>query len=85
MFRREDSGVEMLRMQLLVKGKHYYDVGLRGRMGNDKLSKTNWRFGEECPRFLEDFIEKYGKKNVEILSFGDMSLEDKAYALNLLK
>ena len=62
-----------MRLTIFVKGKgFYYDVGLRNINGNQKLSKIVWRAGEKQPRFLEDFIEKYGKDKINIISYGSL-------------
>jgi hypothetical protein len=59
-----------MRLTIRVKGKFYYDIGLRG---SSTLSKKHRVFGEMQPRYLEDFIEKYGKKNIKIISYGDLN------------
>jgi len=48
------------------------------------LSNTTFTFGEHHPRFLEDFIKKYGKNKIKILSYGCLS-DEKEYIDNLLK
>lgn len=72
----------MLRLHIKVGNKYYYDIGLR--RDNIKLPKTQWQFGEKCPRYLEDFINKYGKSKIRIIEYGKL-LEDKLYIDGLLK
>ena len=69
------------RLCIVVKGTYYYDIGLR--KGNRILSKTSHQFGSDCPRYLEDFIEKYGKKDVVIKGYGTL-LSEKEYIDSLL-
>ena len=61
-----------LRLKIKVnengKWKYYYDVGLRAE--NPQLSKYIYDKGVKRPRFLEDFIERYGVENVIIVSWG---------------
>ena len=71
-----------LRIQLQINNKFYYDIGLR--KDNYQLSKTVMKFGEKQPRFLEDFIEKYGKNKIKILDYGKL-IDDKKYIDNILK
>ena len=59
----------------MVKNKFYYDIGLR--KGDKILSKTQIQMGHVCPRFLEDFIEKYGVNNIRIIDYGCLSNEKK--------
>ena len=74
---------EYCRLQLRVNETTcYYDIGLR--KGNETLSKTSHQFGSDCPRFLEDFIKAFGKKNIEIKDYGKL-IYDKEYIDNLLK
>lgn len=47
-----------------------YDVGLR--RNDNHSSKTIERHGEIQPRYLEDFIDKYGKNNIKIVSYGKL-------------
>ena len=63
-----------LRIELCVGDKFYYDIGLR-KHGNQMLPKTFTTMGEKHPRFLEDFIEKYGRKNVKIVDYGKLHYE----------
>lgn len=63
-------------------GKHYYDIGLRKEDNN--LSKTRVTFGERHPRFLEDFIDKFGKQNVVVRSLGKLH-EDATYIIKLFE
>lgn len=61
-----------MRLKIKVKENgrwhYYYDIGLRSE--NPQLSKYVYDKGVLRPRFLEDFIEKYGRENVVILSWG---------------
>ena len=61
----------MLRMTVYIKATHQWfsDIGLR-KDGNEMLSKYIKQGGTLQPRFLEDFIEKYGKDNVIIKNYG---------------
>lgn len=60
-----------MRMTLRVQKKFYYDIGLRG---NDTYSKKLARtFGEDHPKYLEDFIEFHGKHNITVISYGDLT------------
>jgi len=62
-----------MRLVIEIKGKFYYDIGLRGR---DTISpKTIERCNDIEPRFLEDFIDKYGKDKINIISYGTYSDE----------
>lgn len=70
-----------MRLWILADNKFYYDIGLR--KDDTKLSKTQELFGEMCPRFLEDFIEKYGKKKIKVLDYG--TIEDTEYIDELLR
>lgn len=72
----------MLRLFIMVNDKFYYDIGLR--KDNYTLSKTTERFGELSPRYLEDFIEKFDRKNVHILDYGCLDTE-KEYIDKLLE
>lgn len=58
----------MMRLKIFVipEGKYYYDIGLRE--GNNILSKEI----DGHPRFLEDFLEKYGKENILIIDYGKL-------------
>ena len=59
-----------MRMTIKVGKKYYYDIGLRGNYNNtDKITRS---FGEDHPKFLEDFIEFYGKHKIRIISYGSM-------------
>jgi hypothetical protein len=71
-----------MRLQLRVNNKFYYDIGLR--KGLPYLSKTHEQFGIKCPRFLEDFIEEYGKNNIKVIAYGSLKNE-KDYINGLLK
>ena len=71
-----------MRMFILVRGKFYYDIGLRRE--DTLLSKEHFQFGEKCPRFLEDFIDVYGNEVVKVLDYGSLS-EDKEYIDELLR
>lgn len=73
---------EYSRLFIMVKGISYYDIGLR--KGNNILSKTSHQMGGDCPRYLEDFIEMYDKRNIEIKGYGKL-IDDKEYIDNLLK
>ena len=55
-----------LKIFVVPEGKFYYDIGLRE--GCNILSKTI----DGHPRFLEDFIEEYGKENVIVLDYGKL-------------
>jgi len=66
----------------MVNNKFFYDVGLRRNDTNSP--KTKIMFQEECPRFLEDYIEKYGKKNINIIDYGKL-IEEKKHIKELLK
>ena len=61
------------RLCLMVNDKFYYDIGLR--KGDRLLSKFVYRFSEKQPRFLEDFIEVFGKANVNIIGYGSLVKE----------
>ena len=61
--------------------ENYYDVGLRKY--NQNLSKECWRWGKKAPRFLEDFIEYYHKKDIEVRDYGDL-IDDKEYIDKIL-
>lgn len=68
---------ERMEIRLIIKaGDHfYYDIGVRCiEDPHNVLSKINnhKQFGEHHPRYLEDFIEFYGKKNVEVMSYGKL-------------
>ena len=59
-----------MRMTIKVGSKYYYDIGLRG---NDTYSsKITRTFGEDHPKYLEDFIEFCGKKKIRIISYGSL-------------
>ena len=59
-----------MRMTIKIESKYYYDIGLRG---NDYYtSKFTRTFGEDHPKYLEDFIEFYGKKKIRIISYGSL-------------
>ena len=73
---------EYCRLCIAVKGIFYYDIGLR--KGNNILSKTSHQFGEDCPRYLEDFIERYGKNNIKLKSYGKL-IDDEEYINSLLE
>lgn len=66
-------------MRLVIRVKegrdfyYSYDVGLR-RTDNHS-SKTIERHGEKQPRYFEDFIERYGKDNIQIISYGKLNNE----------
>ena len=62
-----------MRLHLRVINKNYYDIGLR--KGNEILSKTTERFGETQPRYLEDFIEAYGKGKIVVIDYGSLFYE----------
>ena len=70
------------RLHILVKGKHFYDIGLR--KGNNILSKRVYRYGLLYPRYLEDFIEIYGKNKIKIIGYGKLEYE-KEYINELLE
>ena len=72
------------RLHIFIKttGKHYYDIGLR--KGNEYLSHIRETFGETHPRFLEDFIDKFGKQNVIVRSLGKLH-EDADYIISLFE
>jgi hypothetical protein len=61
----------MMRLTILIGNKYYYDIGLRG--SDTKTSKTTRSFGEDHPRYLEDFIELCGKRKVKIISYGKLA------------
>ena len=63
---------ENSRLHIYVKSidKHYYDIGLR--RDNKQLSRVGFQFGEYHPRFLEDFVQQYGYKNIKIVSLGKL-------------
>lgn len=46
------------------------------------LSNVSEQFGEVCPRYLEDFVEMYGKSGITIMSYG--KLHDEAEYINNL-
>jgi len=71
-----------MRLEIVAKGRFYYDIGLRKR--NNNLSKYVRRFDGRSPRYLEDFIEVYGKSNVRVLDYGTL-IHEKEYIINLLK
>jgi len=59
----------------VIKTIYRYDVGIRAI--EDKynvLSKSVVYQGKQEPRFLEDWIEKFGRENVYIVSYGDYKL-----------
>ena len=58
-----------MRLHIRVGNEHYYDIGLRNKAEDSELTQ---RFGEWQPKYLEDFINRYGKKRIEILSYGDL-------------
>ena len=70
----------MLRLKIFVipEGKFYYDIGLRE--GDAILSK----FIDGHPRFLEDFIDVYGKENVVVIDYGKLK-HKKAYIDSLFR
>jgi hypothetical protein len=70
-------------MRLIIKAdkQYFYDIGLRNK---SKLSKFTSSFGEYHPRYLEDFIERYGKHNIKIVSFGKLK-EEKDTILKLFE
>jgi len=70
-----------LRLHIIVKDKHYYDVGLR--KGNLLLSKYILQGSEKIPRFLEDFIDVYGTKEIIVIDYGKL-IDDKKYIDELL-
>ena len=57
-------------MTIRVGKTFYYDIGLRD--GDTILPKIVRTFNEDHPRFLEDFIEFYGKGKIRIISYGDL-------------
>ena len=59
-----------MRMTLRVNGKYYYDIGLRGKHNHTSIITRS--FGEDHPKFLEDFIKLCGKKQITIISYGDL-------------
>jgi hypothetical protein len=69
-------------MRLIIKvGKnYYYDIGLRSK--HDKTGKITRSFGEDHPKFLQDFIEFYKKDRIQIISYG--SLKEKEDEINKL-
>ena len=58
-----------MRLAIKINGKVYSDIGIRG---NSTLSEKVYISGEYRPRFLEDFIKLYGKKNIKIISYGKL-------------
>ena len=64
----------MLRLTIEVTSTQQWfsDIGLR-KDGNEMLSKYIKQGGILQPRFLEDFIEKYGKENIRIANYGKFS------------
>ena len=71
-----------LRIELMIKNKFYYDIGLRKE--DRILSKTQVQMGHKCPRYLEDFIKRYGKSEIVIIDYGCL-IGEKKYIDNLLK
>ena len=67
--------VNEIRLMIYVKTlkEYYYDVGLR--KGNEQLSKTHWVYGRKVPRYLEDWIERYGANSIVIKEYGDLEYE----------
>lgn len=59
-----------MRMTIRVENKFFYDIGLRSKY--DNTSKITRTFNEDHPKYLQDFIEFYGKENVHIISYGDL-------------
>jgi len=64
-----------MRLHIRINNNNYYDIGLRNGCKTDKLTR---RFGEYQPKYLEDFIEKYNKKKINIISYGDLFSEKEA-------
>ena len=73
-----------MRLWIYIKSakENYYDVGLRKY--NNKLSKENWRWGKKTPRFFEDFVEYYGKKDIEIRDYGRL-IDNREYIDKMLR
>lgn len=57
-------------MTIKVRNKYYYDIGIRGK--DTYSSKITRSFGEDHPKYLDDFIELDGKDNITIISYGDL-------------
>jgi len=76
------KGGDGIRLEIKVKDKFYYDIGLR--KGNNILSKVHDRGGKMTCRFLEDFIDKVGAEQIRILAYGDCRM-DVEYIQGLLR
>ena len=50
-----------MRLCIRVKYKFYYDVGIKPNKNNVDTMEWCYRFGERCPKYLEDFIKRYKK------------------------
>jgi len=58
-----------MRLHIRVNDIDYYDIGLRGGCTTDEYTM---RFGELQPKYLEDFIKRYGQKRIRIITYGSL-------------
>lgn len=55
----------------IIKTLFRYDIGVRAIDDRfNRLDKYIKRLGKDEPRFLEDWIEEFGRDNVKVISWG---------------